>query len=395
MTCKPVMALLSKKSIFTLGLVLCVLWSPAQEVTVYRSGEEGYASYRIPAIIKNKSGDLIALAEGRVDGSADFGNVDIVCKISRDHGKSWSPLKVVVDNGELQAGNPAPVVDLLDDRYPKGRVFLFYNTGNQSEQDVRNGKGLREVWYITSEDGGQSWSSPVNITSQVHRPYQPLADSSYQFTEDWRTYANTPGHAFQFVYGRHKGRIYVAANHNQGNPQPGNTDWVAHAYFTDDHGETFRLSENVDYAGSNESTAAQIGDNRVYMSSRNQSYHPRQRIISISQDGGESWQFSRPDPNLPDPVNQGSVLSWKAGNTFILAHSNAADSLARNRLTLRLSRNGGESWYYNKVVAHAPAGYQGAFSAYSDIVLISEKKIGILYEKNNYREIVFLTEEIE
>ncbi|TCV09872.1 sialidase-1 [Sphingobacterium alimentarium] len=380
-----------KKLFLGICLVAASLSLSAQEVTVFRSGEDGYASYRIPAIVKAKSGELIAFSEGRVDHSGDFGNVDIVYKISKDGGKSWGPLNVAVDYDKLQAGNPAPVVDLLDPAYPQGRVFLFYNTGNDHEGDVRKGKGLREVWYVVSSDGGKTWSQAVNITTQVHRPKQPQINPAYNFNEDWRTYANTPGHGFQFVSGPNKGRIYIAGNHNAGDPQPQNKDWNAHAYYSDDHGKTFKLSEKVPFASTNESLAAQIGDNSVYMSSRNQSYTPKTRIISISHDGGQTWVSSQPDANLPDPVNQASVLSWKKGYTFILAHSNAADENKRDNLTLRLSKDQGKTWYFNKVVAKSPEGYKGgAYAAYNDIVLVKKNTIGVLYEKDGYKEIVFV-----
>ena len=368
----------------------------AQEVTVFKSGDDGYASYRIPAIVKGKSGDLIAFSEGRVHHAGDFGDVDIVYKISKDGGKTWGSLQVAVDYDKLQAGNPAPVVDLLDPAYPKGRVFLFYNTGNDHEGDVRKGKGLREVWYIVSNDAGQSWSQPVNITTQVHRPKQPQTNPLYNFKEDWRTYANTPGHGFQFVSGPNKGRIYIAGNHNAGDPLPSNKDWNAHAYYSDDHGKTFQLSEKVPFASTNESLAAQIGENSVYMSSRNQSYTPKARVISISHDGGQTWVSSAPDTNLPDPINQASVLSWKKGKNFILAHSNAADENKRDNLTLRLSKDQGKTWYFNKVVAKSPEGYKGgAYAAYSDIVLLKKNSIGVLYEKDGYKEIVFVPVKIK
>lgn len=377
-------------------LITSVLFVKGQEVTVFRSGDDGYASYRIPAIVKGKAGELIAFAEGRVEHAGDFGNVDIVCKISKDGGKTWGPLQVVVDYDKLQAGNPAPVVDMLDPSYPQGRLFLFYNTGNNHEGEVRKGKGLREAWYKTSIDGGQTWSEPVNITLQVHRPKQPQVNASYNFSEDWRTYANTPGHAFQFITGPKKGRIYVAANHNAGDPQPQNRDWNAHAYYSDDHGKTFRLSENIPYPGSNESMAAQVGDNTVYMTSRNQRLTPKQRIISISHDGGHSWASSGTDPNLPDPINQGAVLSWKKGKNFILAHLNAADENKRDNLTLRLSKDQGKSWYFNKVVAKSPEGYKGsAYAAYSDMVLVKKNKLGVLYEKDGYKQIVFTTVDVK
>lgn len=361
----------------------------AQEVVVFKSGTDGYASYRIPAIVKDKSGKLFAFAEGRVDHAGDFGNVDIVYKISSDGGKTWGGLSVAVNYDKLQAGNAAPVIDLLDSSYPNGRMFLFYNTGDQSEGEVRRGKGLRENWYITSIDGANSWSEPINITVETHRPKQQQLNLAYNFVEDWRTYANTPGHGLQLFTGPNKGRIYIAANHNAGNPKLSNKDYNAHAYYSDDHGKTFHLSENVPFPGTNESSAAQVGKNTIYMSSRNQQLHPKQRIISVSNDGGQSWASSARDPNLPDPINEGSVLSWKKGSKFILAHINAADTSVRNNLTLRLSKNQGKTWYWSKVIVKAPMDFKGDYSAYSDIVLLDKMNIGVLFEKNNYSEIVF------
>ena len=384
------------KKLFLAVFSACLISAAsAQEAVVFRSGEDGYASYRIPAIIKNKNGDLIAFSEGRVDHAGDYGNVDIVYKISQDQGKTWGRLNVAADYDKLQAGNAAPVVDLMDPEYPAGRIFLFYNTGNNHEGEVRKGRGLREIWYITSTDGAKTWTEPVNITSQTHRPNQPQVYPEYSFKEDWRTYANTPGHGFQFASGPNKGRIYIAANHSAGDPCAQGKDWNAHAFYTDDHGKTFELSQNVPYPGTNESSAAQVGENEVYMSSRNQQLNPKKRVVSISRDGGETWQSSAPDPNLPDPVNQGSVLSWKKGKNFILAHINAADEKNRDNLTLRLSKDKGRTWYFSKLIAKAPEGYKGAYSAYSDVVLMKPKMVGILYEKDNYKDIVFLTEKIK
>ncbi|HLT71005.1 MAG TPA: sialidase family protein, partial [Cyclobacteriaceae bacterium] len=177
------------------ALLFCALQPGfAQSTTpVFVSGTDGHQSYRIPAVIGLPGGDLLAFCEGRVDDAADFGDINLVMKRSRDNGKTWSGMHTIVDNDSLQAGNPAPVVDLTDPRYPGGRIFLFYNTGNNHEGDVRKGNGLREVWYVTSTDDGATWSEPVNITTQVHRPNQPQVNPSYRFEEDWRSYANTPG----------------------------------------------------------------------------------------------------------------------------------------------------------------------------------------------------------
>ena len=95
------------------------------KVPVFVSGKEGYASFRIPSIIQLPNKKIIAFAEGRVNGAGDFGHVNIVMKTSLDGGKSWSALEKIVSFGILQAGNAAPVVDLLDPQYPQGRILLF------------------------------------------------------------------------------------------------------------------------------------------------------------------------------------------------------------------------------------------------------------------------------
>ena len=121
-----------------------------------------------------KDGSIIAFAEGRVNNAGDFGDVDIVMKKSNDKGTSWSKLSTIVNYEKLQAGNPAPVVDLTDPKYPNGRIFLFYNTGNGHENDLRMGMGLREVWYITSTDGGVKWSRPTILLYKCTSPIKPI-----------------------------------------------------------------------------------------------------------------------------------------------------------------------------------------------------------------------------
>lgn len=385
-----------KTSLTTLIFFLIATISIAQKkyIPVFVSGQEGHQSYRIPAIVTLKNGDLLAFAEGRVHDAGDFGDINIVLKRSSDKGKTWSNLQTVVDYDQFQAGNPAPVVDLTDPKYPKGRLFLFYNTGNNHEGEVRKGNGLREVWYKTSIDGGYNWSEPVNITLQVHKPNKTQLNPNYNFEEDWRSYANTPGHAMQFDQGVYKGRIFIAANHSAGNPQKAGMDYVAHGYFTDDHGVTFKLSENVSFPGSNEAMAAQLSGDAMLMNIRNQQGDIRQRIIAISHDGGQSWDQTYFDPNLPDPVCQGSILSYldKKGNRILLA-CNAADVKKRDNLTLRISRDDGKSWLKNITLAKSPENYKGNnYAAYSDIVVIKDKSIGVLFEKEEYRSIVFMVQ---
>ncbi len=361
-------------------------------VPVFVSATEGYATYRIPAIIKAPNNELLAFCEGRVKGSADFGDIDIVMKRSADGGRTWMPMNKVVDMGSLQAGNPAPVVDLSDPAYPGGRIFLFYNTGNNHEGEVRKGNGLREVWFINSTDNGNTWSTPQNISLQVHRPNQPIQNSAYHFSEDWRSYANTPGHALQLTSGKYKGRIFVAANHSEGNPKKDFTDYFMHGFYSDDHGTSFHLSQTLDLPGSNEATAAEISNGGLMVNARNQKGDIKRRIVARSNDGGQNWKQFSFDEYLPDPVCVGSILNIGERNgKNVLAFSNAADTLRRNNLTLRISYDEGVSWVKNILIEAGKQDGKIDATAYSDLVKLNKKSIGVLYERDDYKEIVFKT----
>lgn len=371
------------------SFLLIFSFAQAQESVVFKSGTEGHKSYRIPAIVALPNGDLLAFAEGRVNNSGDFGDVNVVMKRSNDKGKTWSSLLMLVDQSTLQAGNPAPVVDLQDPAHPQGVVYLFYNTGNNHENEIRKGNGVREVWYIKSIDYATTWSNPVNITSMVHKPNQPNFNPIYTFNEDWRSYANTPGHAMQFQRGRYKGRIVIPANHSAGLPQKEFRDYRAHAFYSDDHGKSFTLSPSVDMEGSNESIATELSNDKMLMSIRNQRGDLRSRILAYSSSGGEQWDTAYFEPQLPDPVCQGSLLTigYRKGKA-IIASSNAADEKQRNNLSVKISYDEGKTWTRSLVVENNPSA-KNDWSAYSDLVMVNKKTLGILYERNNYAEIVF------
>lgn len=357
---------------------------------VFKSGEAGYHTFRIPAIVRAPDQSLLAFCEGRVNNAGDFGDIKIVLRRSTDDGKTWLPIQVVAAMGNLQVGNPAPVVDVSDPAHPRGRIFLFYNTGDHHEYEVRKGNGLREVWYISSTDNGLTWSDPVNITTSVHRPLQPQKNPNYSFREDWRSYANTPGHAMQFQQGPYRGRIFIAANHSAGAPQHQFEDYAAHGFYTDDHGKTFQLASSLSIKGSNESIATELSNGRLMMNSRNQKGDIRSRIVSISSDGGQNWDTSYFDKQLPDPVNQGSLLTigYKKGKA-ILAFCNASSTTQRDSLTLRISWDEGKTWPHQQIIDASPKNFKGDYTAYSDLVYINKRTVGVLYERKGYGEIVF------
>lgn len=364
-------------NLLTLLLFTFLSFKNYGQQTVFESGTEGYACYRIPAILQvNKT--LVAFAEGRRTGCSDFGDVDIVMKTSHDFGKTWSASQLIVNNESIQAGNPAPVVDLKDPNYPQGRLFLFYNTGTASEHDIVSGHGVRETWYITSEDEGESWSEPQNITLQVHKPNEPENNPDYTFQEDWRHHALTPGHAIQLK----SGRLYVPINISIGAPVNGKIPYRASAFYSDDHGQSFQLADILKSKGSNECTAVQLSNGEVILNARDQTEGTGKRYMARSTDDGKSWYSEEIDSYLTDPVCQGSFEIIRGKKKDMVLLSQVFHANKRQNLSLHLSTDGAGTWEKTITIDEGS-------SAYSDLVVLSGKEVGVLYEKDDYRRIVF------
>jgi len=359
-------------------------YAQSQYNYVFENGKEGYACYRIPAIIKASNGDILAFAEARKKDCDDFGDIDIVMKRSKNKGKTWSAVEIVVDNGLFKSGDPAPVIDRFDPEYKKGRLFLLYNNGTGSETNVRSGKNVRESLYITSLDNGITWSEPVNITTQVHKPYAPEFNPEYTFKEDWRTIANTPGHAMQFTKGANKKRIYVAANHSVG-PKTDKDDfnnYRSHGFYSDDHGKTWKLTPDIDIPGGNESIATELSDGSLLQNIRYQNKAEKHRIIARSTTGGNSWDTAYVSKDLPEPICQGSMISVEYKKKFYVLFSNPKNQKTRTHMSISSSDDDADTWKYSMLVDEGN-------SAYSDLVQLKKNEIGIIYERGNKGGIVF------
>ncbi|ATL27280.1 sialidase family protein [Streptomyces formicae] len=333
----------------------------------FRAGREGYASFRIPAVVRTAHGTLLAFCEGRVGSQDDFGNIDVVLKRSADGGRTWGPLQIVGKNGADLAGNPAPVV--LD----TGRVLLVQvrNAAAATEDAIRRGKVSaadgRRVWVQHSDDDGLTWSAPREITGQVKKA-------------SWRWYATTPGHAVQLS----TGRVVVPANHSL---PPSGTDTGTegkynggHCLLSDDAGATWRIGyidDNANgYINVNETTAAELPDGRLYFNTRNDSPAPGTRADAHSLDGGRSLvKPFRPQACLTGPVVEGSVLQLR--DPDVLLFSGPADPGFRALMTVRRSHDAGTTWETAHTVDGLPA-------AYSDLVRVDDDTVGLLYETGDF-----------
>lgn len=325
---------------------------------LWTSGEGGYHTYRIPAIVATPEGTLLAFCEGRKKGRGDTGDIDLLCKRSMDGGKSWSEQAVLWDDGPNVCGNPCPVVDRTT-----GTVWLLltHNLGHDSEREIIAGtsEGSRAVWVTCSKDEGRTWTEPAEITSTTKR-------------EDWTWYATGPGIGIQLQRGPHAGRLIVPCDHIEAESKR----YFSHVILSDDHGATWRLGGRTPTDQVNECQVAELADGRLLLNMRNYDRSQRQRAFSFSEDGGETWSAVAHHPQLEEPICQASLL-WipvpgrEGADRLVFSNPASADS--RVNMTVKLSDDGGATWPARRTIHAGPA-------AYSCLVALPGDSIGCLFE---------------
>lgn len=329
---------------------------------IFKASTEDYSCFRIPAIVQTKKKTLLAFAEGRKRNCRDEGDIDLVLRRSTDNGKTWSDLITVWDDADNTCGNPSPIVDV-----ETGRIHLLmtWNLGEDNIGVINAGtsKDTRRVFYAYSDDDGLTWGEPKEITSSVKDP-------------SWGWYATGPCHGIILAKEPYNGRIVVPCDYIE--VGPGRKEY-SHVIYSDDKGVTWKIGGRS--VGGNESTVTELSDGRLILNMRNSSPY---RTVAFSSDGGETWTTNKPDYALSDPTCQASILHAMINNEHSLFFSNAASS-SRINMTIKKSSDNGTTWPYSYVVNSGP-------SAYSDIVMVSENEIGILYERgtnNPYEKISF------
>ncbi|MFN0172557.1 MAG: exo-alpha-sialidase [Bryobacteraceae bacterium] len=343
---------------------------------VFTAGKEGYHTFRIPTIVTTNDGTLIAFAEGRKDNSRDPGNgdIDLVFKRSADNGRTWPAVQVLDDPGEKWgASNPTAVVDRSN-----GRVLLLYNRwepGIDTPQ-AEVGTMKNQTWMRTSDDQGRTWSAARDLTRDA-RDY-----------DHWAAMFLGPGGAIQTRTGRlivpaamSPDTYYVWASFGAFS---GRMEIMrSYALYSDDHGSTWRRGGLLG-AFTNECQVVELADGAIMMDARQDAGD--RRWVVISQNGGQTWSRPRAGQAVsPIATAIERYTSKAAGDDRDRLLWTGITGPGRKGLVIRVSYDEGQTFSNEHLL-------YGGYAAYSDLTILRDKTVGILWERgvsDSYQSVTF------
>lgn len=362
--------------------------------TIFEGGKEGYIEYRIPSAVALPNGRIVTFIEGRSQ-HRDQAENDIIAKYSDNNGISWSNPIVVANDGQASLNNPC-VVYVEENN----RILLMYQRFPAKSTEGSNrigveGDDILKAFIVYSDDNGETWSSPTDITRQVKHP-------------ETNSVCSGPGVGIRVNSGPDKGRIVIPFNGN------GSTRWINYIVYSDDLGESWKIAPGESGYGTNESQIVQLAETEFMFNARSHRYpedtsyrspagwNPwnfnkvtrNRAYIPFTMNGDKvEWHETRIMENQPDPTCQGSIIRMGKigdGNKSRLLLSNPASqhtALLPNRPyeqtppmringTVRVSYDEGETWKYSKRI------YGNRFTEYQYSVLVDlgNGKIGCIFE---------------
>ena len=331
---------------------------------VYCPGDYNSSFYRIPAIVTAADGSLVTVADKRIEHNGDLpAKIDIVSRRSTDGGKTWSDYVTVAAHDEIGGcGDAALVTDRTS-----GDILAIFSHGNGLWQ-----KEPAHISVARSKDNGVTWGKPVDINPQILTTdpdgTQPIKCTS--------AFASS-GAATQLMDGR---IMFALVTREEGNPK-----FKVYAIYSDDSGNTWKVSDTPATCDGDESKVVQLTDGTLIMSIRNR--FGSLRKFSYSHDNGASWTDPMPIEDLPDPRSNGDIIRCTHDGKDYLLQSLPGDPKRRNNVAVYVSDDNGKRWPIKKTIVNMP-------SAYSSMTMLPDGRLGILTEEsanNHYSYNIWFT----
>lgn len=348
-----------------------------ERTALFSTGDNGYNTYRIPAIVTTPQKTVLVAAEGRRDGRGDWGHIDLFYRRSTDSGRTWESARVLVSQNDLPAGIQANPATTKSQERPAG--FTISNATWIT--DRASGRTLllfcveyMRCFVVESNDGGLSFSKPREITGAFEgfRTRDGYA---------WRVIATGPGHGEQLASGRLIVPVWISTADGRNAHHPS----VCGTIYSDDGGRTWQAGEiaagrDDGVVDPSETVVVEVAPGKVMLNIRNEARLNRRAFV-WGADGATGWTKPEFHPTLWEPVCMASITRLPGG---VLAFSNPAtldpipsrpNAVGRQRqnLGVRISHDGGKSW-------SAPLVLEAGPSAYSDLTVAPDGTLLCFYE---------------
>ncbi len=329
------------------------------ERCLFAPGDYGSTHWRIPALLCLKDGSLLAVCDKRKYNEGDLPeDIDIVACRSIDGGRTWSePVTIAEGQGYKKGYGDAAIVECEN-----GEIVCVFVGGNGLWASTENDP-IRS--YVSrSTDGGQSWSQPEDITTQLWG-----SQASNSICRNYKASFFGSGNGLRLMRGAHSGRIMFAAAMCR---KTANTldNFVV---YSDDNGHTWQVSDRA-YSGGDEAKLMELSDGQILISVRQSGA----RGYNHSSDGGLTWGTQGRWGEMTTNACNGDMLRVFAtdqGDSINLLLHSIPNSMQREDVSIFISRNEGDTWQDPFLLFDGP-------SVYSSLTLLPNHCVGVFLEKN-------------
>ncbi len=356
-----------------IGLPLCAAEPFLEKQDLFRVGDDPtYNIYHIPGIVVTAKGAVLAWCEAR-QGGGDWSDIRILLRRSTDDGRTWSAPQSIADVPGPKQKNAFALrlknVDTSQVTYNNPVLIA----GKDGTVHMLFCLEYERAFYQRSEDDGLSWSKPTEITATF---------DAFKKDYAWKVLATGPNHSIQLKTGRLVVPVWLSTGEGGNAHRPSVTATI----YSDDQGRTWKAGEIAvpctdEWINPNETVAIELNDGRVMLNVRSESKAHR-RLITTSPDGATNWSTPKFDDALLEPICMAGIVRYEHKGKSLILFSNPHNldggregkpepgkSRARKNVSVKVSRDEGQTWPVNKLLEDGPSMYSDIAVTHSGTIL--------------------------